>query len=105
MVSVAVGEHASSQHADKLLILVQDPYFPHGQVDIRYVTQCEELYEKDIRLKTHQKTIRLSADSAASRDEWMKVIRKIMFKAQNAGDNVKVNESYFWISVIVSSYY
>ena len=51
---------------------------------------CEPSGEKDIRLRTNQKSIKLSADSIPSRDEWIKALRKVMFKAQNMGDSVKV---------------
>ena len=68
----------------------QDPYFPHGIVDLRYAITCEPLNHKDIRLRTNQKTIRLSTESSPSRDEWVKAIRKVMFRAQNMGDSVKV---------------
>ncbi|PCH33350.1 glycosyltransferase family 1 protein [Wolfiporia cocos MD-104 SS10] len=71
-----------------------DPYFPHGIVDLRYIITCDPAGDKDIRLRTNQKTIRLSADSTASRDEWLKAIRKIMFKAQNMGDSVKIAIPY-----------
>ena len=83
--------HATHQPRHFCLIFhIQDPYFPHGVVDLRYVITCEPIGEKDIRLRTNQKTIRLSADSVPSRDEWVKAIRKVMFKAQNMGDSVKV---------------
>lgn len=72
------------------MYLLQDPYFPHGVVDLRYAISCESTGERDIRLRTNQKTIKLSADSVPSRDEWVKSIRKVMFKAQNMGDSVKV---------------
>ena len=68
----------------------QDPYFPHGVVDLRYAISCDPSGDKDIRLRTNQKTIKLSADSTPSRDEWVKSIRRVMFKAQNMGDSVKV---------------
>lgn len=60
-------------------------------VDLRYVISCESSGEKDIRLRTNQKVIKLSADSVPSRDEWVKALRKVMFKAQNMGDSVKVS--------------
>ena len=69
-----------------------DPYFPRGVIDLRYVITCDPLGEKDIRLRTNQKSFRLSADSVPSRDEWVKAIRKVMFKAQNMGDSVKVDK-------------
>ncbi|KAI0786102.1 glycosyltransferase family 1 protein [Abortiporus biennis] len=67
-----------------------DPYFPHGVVDLRYAITCEPAGDKDIRLRTNQKSIRLSADSVPSRDEWVKAIRKVMFKAQNMGDSIAI---------------
>ena len=70
--------------------LIQDPYFPHGVVDLRYAISCDPSGDRDIRLRTNQKTIKLCADSTPSRDEWVKGIRKVMFKAQNMGDSVKV---------------
>lgn len=51
---------------------------------------CEPIYEKDIRIRTNQKTIRLSAESVTSRDEWVKAILKVMMRVQNMGDSVKV---------------
>ncbi|KAH9937404.1 glycosyltransferase family 1 protein [Fomitopsis serialis] len=80
-----------------------DPYFPHGIVDLRYAITCEPLYEREIRLRTNQKTIRLSADSAPSRDEWIKAIRKVMFRAQNMGDSVKIAIPYSAIADVEKS--
>ncbi|CDO70233.1 Glycosyltransferase Family 1 protein [Trametes cinnabarina] len=71
-----------------------DPYFPHGVVDLRYAISCEPVNEKDIRLRTNQKSIRLSADSGKSRDEWIKAIRKVMLKATNMGDSIKIAIPY-----------
>ncbi|RDX56200.1 hypothetical protein OH76DRAFT_1396537 [Lentinus brumalis] len=71
-----------------------DPYFPHGVVDLRYAISCEPVGEKDIRLRTTQKSIRLAADSVPSRDEWVKAIRRVMLKAQNMGDSIKIAIPY-----------
>jgi sterol 3beta-glucosyltransferase len=73
---------------------MQDPYFPHGVVNLRYALSCEPAHEKDIRIRTAQKTISLSAESATSRDEWVKAVRRVLFKAQHTGDNVKVAIPY-----------
>ena len=59
-------------------------------MDLRYAITCEPSGDKDIRLRTPQKTIKLSAESTPNRDEWMRAIRKVMFKAQNMEDSVKV---------------
>ena len=73
-----------------LTIRLQDPYFPHGVVDLRYTISCEIVDSKSFRLRTSQRTVRLGTDSTANRDEWIKAIRKVVFKAQNQGDSVKV---------------
>jgi len=62
-----------------------------GIIDLRYVISCESVGEKDIILRTNQKTVMLSADSVPSREEWLKAICKVIFKAQNNGDTVKVS--------------
>ncbi|KAF8641000.1 hypothetical protein AX17_000645 [Amanita inopinata Kibby_2008] len=80
-----------------------DPYFPHGIVDLRYAVSCEPVGEKDIRLRTNQKTILLSAESVPSRDEWVKALRKVIFKAQNMGDSVKIAIPYSLILDIEKS--
>ncbi|KDQ54854.1 glycosyltransferase family 1 protein [Jaapia argillacea MUCL 33604] len=67
-----------------------DPYFPHGMVDLRYAMSCEHASEKEFRIRTNEKTIILAADSIPSRDEWVKAIRKVMFKAQNRGDSIAI---------------
>ncbi|EGO02719.1 glycosyltransferase family 1 protein [Serpula lacrymans var. lacrymans S7.3] len=67
-----------------------DPYFPHGIVDLRYAISCDPSGEKDIRMRTTQRSLVLSADSVPSRDEWVKAIRKVMFKAQNMGDSIAI---------------
>ncbi|KAF8758997.1 the biosynthesis of sterol glucoside [Rhizoctonia solani] len=65
-----------------------DPYFPHGNIDLRYAISCDAHREKGIRLRTNQKTITLQADSVPSRDEW------VIFKAQNMGESVKIAIPY-----------
>jgi sterol 3beta-glucosyltransferase len=60
-----------------LSIRDKDPYFPHGVVDLRYAISCESVSDKDILLKTNQKIVLASADSSASRDEWVKAIQKV----------------------------
>lgn len=81
-----------------------DPYFPHGVVDLRYAISCDPANEKDIRLRTNAKTIHLSADSVPSREEWVKAIRKVIFKAQNMGDTVKIAIPYSTILDVDKSY-
>lgn len=58
-------------------------------MDLRYAISCDPSGEKEIRLRTNQKTVLMSADSVPSREEWVKAIKKVIFKAQNMGDTVK----------------
>ena len=73
---------------------LQDPYFPHGNVDLRYAISCDPIDDRVFKLRTNQKTLTLSADSTPSRDEWVKAIRKIIFKTQNMGESVKIAIPY-----------
>lgn len=63
-------------------------------MDLRYAISCDSVNEKGIRLRTNQKTITLSTDSVPSREEWVKAIRRVIFKAQNMGDSVKIAIPY-----------
>ncbi|KAF8559354.1 hypothetical protein OG21DRAFT_1600527 [Imleria badia] len=71
-----------------------DPYFLNGIVDLRYAISCDPTGEKEIWLRTNQKSLLLAADSVPSREEWVKAIRKVIFKAQNMGDTVKIAIPY-----------
>ncbi|KIJ21504.1 glycosyltransferase family 1 protein [Paxillus involutus ATCC 200175] len=71
-----------------------DPYFLNGIVDLRYAISCDPAGEREIRLRTNQKNLYLAADSVPSREEWVKAIRKVIFKAQNMGDTVKIAIPY-----------
>ncbi|KAJ7770865.1 glycosyltransferase family 1 protein [Mycena maculata] len=71
-----------------------DPYFPHGIVDLRYAISCDAVGDKEFRLRTNQRTVTLAAPSVPSREEWVKAIRKVIFKAQNMGDSVKIAIPY-----------
>lgn len=73
--------------------IIQDPYFLNGIVDLRYAISCDPAGEREFRLRTNQKSLLLAADSVPSREEWVKAIRKVIFKAQNMGDTVKVSHS------------
>ncbi|KZT52776.1 glycosyltransferase family 1 protein [Calocera cornea HHB12733] len=67
-----------------------DPYFPHGNLDLRYAMTCEPVGERGLRIRTNQRNVNLTADSIPSRDEWVKAVRKVMFRAQNTGESVKI---------------
>ena len=84
------------------VLCAQDPYFPHGVIDLRYTISCEIVDPKSFRLRTSQKSVRLGTDSTTNRDEWIKAIRKVVFKAQNQGDSVKVRTSEMMFGFLLS---
>lgn len=91
MVSIVIGELLSSLLAARFHERQQDPYFPHGVIDLRYAISCDPIQERTFRIRTNQKIVTIMADSVPSRDEWVKAIRKVIFKAQNLGNSVKVD--------------
>lgn len=42
------------------------------------------------KVATAERKWHFSADSEVSRDEWVKLLRKIVFRCQNEGESVKV---------------
>ena len=94
MVSIVVGELRSPLLAALFHERQQDPYFPHGVIDLRYAISCDPIQERTFRIRTNQKIVTIMADSVPSRDEWVKAIRKVIFKAQNMGDSVKVRDLF-----------
>jgi hypothetical protein len=71
-------------------LCLQDPYFPHGNVDLQYAIECEPVDERTIRLLTNRRSYTFYADTSAGRDEWVKAIRKVIFRTQHEGEAVKI---------------
>ncbi|KAK4664754.1 Sterol 3-beta-glucosyltransferase [Podospora pseudopauciseta] len=73
----------------------QNLYFPSGQVDLRYGISAE-ITDKDkegvnFTIVTHKRTYYFKADSSSSAKEWVKSLRKVIFKSHNDGDSVKIS--------------
>lgn len=73
----------------------QNLYFPSGQVDLRYGISAE-ITDKDkegvnFTIVTHKRTYYFRADSSSSAKEWVKSLRKVIFKSHNDGDSVKIS--------------
>ncbi|KAK0736692.1 hypothetical protein B0T21DRAFT_183133 [Apiosordaria backusii] len=73
----------------------QNLYFPSGQVDLRYGISVE-ITDKDkegvnFTIVTHKRTYYFRADSSSSATEWVKSLRKVIFKSHNDGDSVKIS--------------
>ncbi|GAA6061722.1 hypothetical protein JCM10212_004954 [Sporobolomyces blumeae] len=69
-----------------------DPYFPDGHVDLHYCIAVEPSSHNrhHFKVTTNEKRWHFSADSEASRDEWVKTIKKVVFRCQNEGESVKI---------------
>ncbi|KAI1826364.1 glycosyltransferase family 1 protein [Xylaria intraflava] len=71
-----------------------NPYFPHGQIDLRYAISASVTdKEKDsvhFSVATHQRTYHFRAESAASCKEWVKSLQRVIFRSHNDGDSVKI---------------
>ena len=69
-----------------------EPYFPLDQIDLHYVTSIEPSISNELcfKIMTANKKYRFSTGSKASRQKWIKLLRKIVFKARNEGESVKV---------------
>lgn len=71
------------------------PYFPHGQIDLRYSISAS-ISEKDkeglhFTVTTHQRTYHFKADSAPSAQEWVKSLQRVIFRSHNDGDSIKIS--------------
>ncbi|KAJ9667911.1 Sterol 3-beta-glucosyltransferase [Coniosporium apollinis] len=80
-----------------VLFYYSDPtelYFPSGTIDLRYGISAALMDSKDALgfvVETHQRTYTFRADSATSAKEWVKAIQKVIFRAHNEGDSVKIS--------------
>ncbi|KAK4052047.1 Sterol 3-beta-glucosyltransferase [Microbotryomycetes sp. JL201] len=70
-----------------------DPYFPDGHIDLHYCTSVEPStkHKHHFKVSTADKRWHFGADSEASRDEWVKALKKAVFRCQNEGESVKIS--------------
>lgn len=59
-------------------------------MSLQYASSCDAIDETRFKLRTSEKNYTFTAESEASRDEWIKAIQKVMFKTQHEGESVKV---------------
>lgn len=76
-----------------------DPYFPDGKIDLHYCTAVEpSKYNKThFKVSTPEKKWHFKCDAEASRDEWVKTVKKAVFQCQNEGESVKVSRASCWV--------
>ncbi|KAK4185650.1 family 1 putative glycosyltransferase [Podospora australis] len=73
----------------------QNPYFPSGQIDLRYGISAT-ITDKDkeginFSLATDHRTYYFRADSPQSAKEWVKSLQRVIFRSHNDGDSVKIS--------------
>ena len=75
-----------------------DLYFPSGNIDLRYgisaslsETKDKTKEAREFAISTNSRTYHLKADSSASAKEWVKTLRKVIFRSHNDGDSVKIS--------------
>lgn len=69
-----------------------DPYFPVGNIALRYAIRCVTVKntDREFAIITSERKFTFLADSKVGRNEWVKVIRKGIFRAQNESGSFKV---------------
>ncbi|KAF2152471.1 glycosyltransferase family 1 protein [Myriangium duriaei CBS 260.36] len=73
------------------------PYFPNGNIDLRYGISAESIRDKDKKetnsfsVTTDKRTYYFKADSEANAKEWVKQLQKVIFRSHNDGDSVKIS--------------
>lgn len=73
-----------------MVLIEQDLYFPKGNVSLEFAVGCEPSGDHKLKLKTAERSYTFSAETSSARDEWVKAIRKVIFKSQHEGESVKV---------------
>ncbi|GAB1209909.1 Sterol 3-beta-glucosyltransferase [Aspergillus pseudonomiae] len=93
--SLRLKEMFGFEKPEKVLV---DLYFPSGHVDLRYGISATLTEQKDkdkevrdFQVTTDQRTYYFRADSSASAKEWVKALQKVIFRAHNEGDSVKIS--------------
>jgi len=77
------------------------PYFPSGNIDLRYGISAEihqDKAEKEkskqspyFSVKTDKRIYYFKADSVTSAKEWVRQLQKVIFRSHNDGDSVKIS--------------
>lgn len=73
-----------------------DPYFPRDHIDVRDMTEVRKSKgnPRHFRIVTPYRTFLFGVDTEQSRDDWIEVLRKAAFRAQNEGESVRIGVPY-----------
>lgn len=71
----------------------RDPYFPQDHIDLRDVmaTTPSTKHPRHFKVQTPYRTFVFGVESEEGRDEWVSAIQRAAFRAQNAGESVRVS--------------
>ncbi|WVQ85442.1 hypothetical protein IAT38_007607 [Cryptococcus sp. DSM 104549] len=67
-----------------------DPYFPKGNISLQYCLTVDAVGETKFKVRTAERNYTFTADTEPGRDEWVKTIKKVMFKTQHEGECIKL---------------
>ncbi|ODN84084.1 hypothetical protein, variant [Cryptococcus amylolentus CBS 6039] len=67
-----------------------DPYFPKGNISLQYCISVDPVRDTKFKIRTAERSYTFTADTEGGRDEWVKVVKKVMFKLQHEGETIKV---------------
>ena len=70
-----------------------DPYFPIGNISLTYAIKCTPIKgsENEFIILTSERKFSLIAENKSSRNHWVKVIRKGIFRSKNESGSFKVS--------------
>lgn len=71
----------------------RDPYFPQGHIDLRHAFNCDPSVESSTQFTvgTSQRKFIFNVDSESNRDDWVKIVRKALFRSHNEGESVRIS--------------
>ncbi|WVQ71264.1 hypothetical protein IAR50_000790 [Cryptococcus sp. DSM 104548] len=67
-----------------------DPYFPKGNISLQYCISVDPVRDTKFKMRTAERSYTFTADTESGRDDWVKVVKKVMFKMQHEGETIKV---------------
>ncbi|CAO1620144.1 unnamed protein product [Parajaminaea phylloscopi] len=70
-----------------------DPYFPRDHIDLRRITaiRAAKRNPRHFHVSTAYREFTFGVESQASRDDWVDVLQKAAFRAQNDGESVRIS--------------
>lgn len=72
----------------------RDPYFPQDHIDLRNVLGVEVAEDARFTVETPYRGFIFEADSREGAQDWVNVLKRSIFRAQNEGESVRISIPY-----------